>query len=175
MLLIRRQKSKKKYQNGHVTSSHLEKKLVQKSKFSKFFDLKIFENFHWKLYENEKNEIKKNRNFEIENFRKFRLLDQKKIEVRESNMTVLILFLRLLPSDQKHSTRNCLKFAGVKYLVRIVNSRKMAILIAKAMTQNQGIRHERGPISWNHTIPANSEDFFLWFSFGPNSFCVTAI
>ena len=55
MLLIRRKNSNYKYQIDAITSSDPEKKLAQKSKISKFFDLKIFENFHWKLYENEKN------------------------------------------------------------------------------------------------------------------------
>jgi hypothetical protein len=43
--------------------------------------------------------------------------------VRGSKRVVLILSLRLFPSDQKHSTRNCIKSLGGKYLVVIVNSR----------------------------------------------------
>ena len=31
--------------------------------------------------------------------------------------------INLFPSDQKHSTRNCIKFADVKYLVLIVHIR----------------------------------------------------
>ena len=45
MLSIRRKNSNYKYQIDAITSSDLEKKLAQKSKFSKIFDLKIFEIF----------------------------------------------------------------------------------------------------------------------------------
>ena len=44
--------------------------------------------------------------------------------VRGSNSIVLILLLRLFPSDQKHSTRNCIKFADVNFLVLNVDSRE---------------------------------------------------
>ena len=75
-----------------------------------------------------------------------RLLDQLFWEVRGSYGTVLILLLRLFPSDQKHSTRKCTKFIGVEYLGRIVNNLREK-RFSDAVTQNQGIRHERGPIS----------------------------
>ena len=44
-------------------------------------------------------------------------------EVRGSNRIVLILLIRIFPSDQKHSTRNCIKFADVIFLVLNVDSR----------------------------------------------------
>ena len=43
-------------------------------------------------------------------------------EVRGSNSIVLILLIRIFPSDQKHSTRNCIKFADVENLVLNVDS-----------------------------------------------------
>ena len=52
-----------------------------------------------------------------------RLLGQLFFEVRGSNSIVLILFFNRIFSDQKHSTRKCIKFARVEYLVAIVNSR----------------------------------------------------
>ena len=54
-----------------------------------------------------------------------RLLGQLFFEVRGSNSIVLLLSIRIFPSDQKHSTRNCIKSLGGKYLVAIVNSREM--------------------------------------------------
>ena len=48
-----------------------------RSKISKFFDLKNFENFHWNLYENEKIlDRKKSKIFDLEkiDFFDFRLL-----------------------------------------------------------------------------------------------------
>ena len=53
-----------------------------------------------------------------------RLLDQLFFVVRGSNSIVLILLIRIFPSDQKHSTRNCIKFADVIFLVLNVNSRE---------------------------------------------------
>ena len=41
------------------------------------------------------------------------------------------LLLRLFPSDQKHSTRNCIKFARVIFLVLNVDSRGEKKLIGK--------------------------------------------
>ena len=41
----------------------------------------------------------------------------------------LILPLRLFPSDQKHSTRNCINFAGVIFLVLNVDSRGILLKI----------------------------------------------
>ena len=52
-----------------------------------------------------------------------RLLGQLFLEVRGSNSIVLILLIRIFPSDQKHSTRNCIKFAHAIFLVLNVNSR----------------------------------------------------
>ena len=43
-----------------------------------------------------------------------RLLGQLLGAVWRSKKVVLILLLRLFPSDQKHSSRNCLKFVDVK-------------------------------------------------------------
>ena len=54
-----------------------------------------------------------------------RLLGQLFFELRGNNSIVLILSIRIFPSDQKHSTRNCIKSLGDKYLVDIVNSREM--------------------------------------------------
>ena len=44
-------------------------------------------------------------------------------EVRGSNSIVLILLIRIFPSDQKHSTRNCMMFVDVIFLVLKVDSR----------------------------------------------------
>ena len=48
---------------------------ILRSKFSKIFDLKIFENFHWNLYENEKfwDQKIRSKNFPIEFFSKFKM------------------------------------------------------------------------------------------------------
>ena len=63
-------------------------------------------------------------NFEIENFRKFRLLGQLFFEIWGSNSIDLILLIRIFPSDRKHSTRNCIKFAHAIFLVLNVDSRE---------------------------------------------------
>ena len=76
-----------------------------------------------------------------------RLLGQLFFGIWVSNSIVLILLLRLFPWDQKHSTRNCTKFAHVIFLALNVNSRKIKKRFVGAVTQNQGIRHQRGPIS----------------------------
>ena len=86
------------------------------SKFRKFLISKffVFIQFSMKICEN----------FEIEKIRKFLLLDQLFFEVRRSNSIELILLIRIFPSDQKHSIRNCMKFAHVIFLVLNVNSRE---------------------------------------------------
>ena len=53
--------------------------------------------------------------------RHLRQLFSRFTEVRRS---VLLLLVRIFPSDKKHSTRNCIKFADVEYLVLKVNSRE---------------------------------------------------
>ena len=58
-------------------------------------------------------------------------------EVRGSPSSVLILLLRLLPSDQKHSTRTCIKFVDVIFLVPNVDSREEKKILS-LLTQNQG-------------------------------------
>ena len=76
-------------------------------------------------------------------------------EVRGSNSIVLILLIRIFPSDQKHSTRNCIKFADVIFLVANVDSRKIkkeSQVLWHRIKEFDTYRSYRGPISWNHTI-----------------------
>ena len=61
--------------------------------------------------------------------------------VRGSKSFVDTLLLRVFPSDQKHSTRNNIFFAVLKYLALNVNSRGGKKRSSGAMLQNQGIRH----------------------------------
>ena len=82
-------------------------------KFSKFFDLKNFRIFHWKMYENEK--------FWDRNFSK--IFDLKIFRGMHLWMDADHRLINIFPSDQKHSSRNCIKFAVVKYLVLNVDSR----------------------------------------------------
>ena len=56
------------------------------------------------------------------------------------------LLLRIFPSDQKHSSRNCIKFADVKYLGLNVDSRGEKTF-SYLRTQNQGNEHRMGRIS----------------------------
>ena len=58
-----------------------------------------------------------------------RLFGQLFFEVQGSPSFVLILLLRLFPSDQKHSTRNCIKFADVIFLVLNVDSRGELLIL----------------------------------------------
>ena len=44
-------------------------------------------------------------------------------EVRGSNSIVLILLIRIFPTERGHSTGNCMKFAHANFLVLIVHSR----------------------------------------------------
>ena len=53
------------------------------------------------------------------------LLGQLFFGVRGSKSFVDTLLLRLFPSDQKHSTRNNIFFAVLKYLALNVNSREI--------------------------------------------------
>ena len=53
-----------------------------------------------------------------------RLLGQLFFEVPGSDSIVLILLIRIFRSDQKHSTRNCMKLADVEGLVLKVDSHR---------------------------------------------------
>ena len=53
-----------------------------------------------------------------------RLLGHLFFGVRGSNSIVDTLLLRIFPSDQKQKSRNCIKFAGVNFLVLNVDSRR---------------------------------------------------
>ena len=55
--------------------------------------------------------------------------------------------INLFPSDQKHSTRNCIKFADVKYLALIVHSRGGKKTFSSLSCQNQGNEHQMSRIS----------------------------
>ena len=66
-----------------------------------------------------------------------RLLGQLFFGIRGIKRVVLILLLRNFPSDQKHSTRNCIKFADVKYLALNVDSREIKKLLALADTESR--------------------------------------
>ena len=132
MLLIRRKKSKGKYQNGSLTSSDAPKKLVQKSHILTLYrvshseDLRILDlqsisiGFHTvKMY-----------HFWTNFFGEM-------MEVREP---FWYFFYRIF-SDQKHSPRNCQEFADVKYLALIVHSRREKNLVVMS-SQNQGNEHQ---------------------------------
>ena len=50
--------------------------------------------------------------------------------------------INLFPSDQKHSTRNCIKLADVEYLALIVHSRGEKKVNSFMSPQNQGNEHQ---------------------------------
>ena len=73
---------------------------------------------------------------------------------RRSKRVVLILLLRIFPSDQKHSSRNCIKFADVEYRVLKVDSRgekKGSKVVWHRIKEFDTKQSYRCPISWNHT------------------------
>ena len=47
------------------------------------------------------------------------------------------LLRRIFPSDQKHSTRHCIKFADVEYLGLNVDSREKKLKVAFADTESR--------------------------------------
>ena len=59
---------------------------------------------------------------------------------------VLILLVRIFPSDQKHWSRNCLKFADVIFLVLNVDSHEEKHILV-CVIQNQGNEHQMSRIS----------------------------
>ena len=87
--------------------------------------------------------------FEIEKIENF---GQKKIWGWRSRRTVLMLLFYRIFYNQKQKSRTCIKFIGVECLVPNVISRREKKRFGIAVTQNQGILHKWGPISWNHTI-----------------------
>ena len=81
-----------------------------------------------------------------------RLLGQLFFGVRGSKSFVDTLLLRLNPSDQKHSTRNCIKLADSIFLVLNVDSRGEKKLLGKVWHRIKEFytdRTFRGRISWN--------------------------
>ena len=69
------------------------------------------------------------------------LLDQLFFGVRGSKSFVDTLLLRLNPSDQKHSTRNCIKFADTIFLVLNVDSRGEKKVRDRSDTESRNSTH----------------------------------
>ena len=62
--------------------------------------------------------------YRLSHSKNVRLLGHLFFEVHRSRRSVLILLLRIFTSDQKQKSKNCVKFADVKYLVLNVDSRE---------------------------------------------------
>ena len=118
MLLIRRKNSNGKYQNDAITSSNLEKKLAQKTHILTLYRISYSED----LGILDLRSIILSIGVHTVKICDFRSTFFGRLEEVIASFC-LILLSRNFPSDQKHSSGNCIKFPDVKYLVLNVDNR----------------------------------------------------